>query len=104
MRAEEVPRLICPLVARVASDVTTPYDDGSSLGQRGCHRRRLWVVEQHDVASPDPVEHAGGVRDVDGGVVSRLGSTEAAPVAVDTMEAVMDPLGDREEVCVPTDH
>jgi hypothetical protein len=59
-------------------------------------------VQQHDVARPDPLEQLHRVGAQNPPIVISLRVAESRPVTV-TVDAVVQPLGDREELCVAVD-
>ena len=53
VRPQERPGTVRPLVRSVEANVTTPDDVGTQLNERGDEARRLRVVDDHDVSSPN---------------------------------------------------
>ena len=108
MRPEKRPRLMGPMVASGPSDVAPPDHPGSGFGKRRGHAGCLWIVEENHVALPDPTHHAFGVGGGDLRVVGGLVRPELTGVPGRSVETVVDPLRDGEELGVgihyePTD-
>jgi len=77
---------------------------GAKSSQMGRHPHRLGVMEQHDIARSDPTRKAGKIRLGDPLETICLIRAEAATVTGHTMESVVDPLGDREELGITGHH
>ena len=91
-------RVTCP------SDVASPDHPGSGFGKRRSHTGCLWVMEEDHVARPDSTDHAFGVHSSDFCVVGGLVRPELTEVPRRSVEAIVDPLGDGEELGVPNRH
>ena len=86
------------------ADVAAPDHVGAGSNQAGCQARRLGVVEQHDVAGPHPRTDLGGIVPERLLVDLALGLAEIRSVPGRTVEGVVQPLRDLEELLVPFDH
>ena len=100
---EEVPRLARAVVGHVEADVRAPDDGHARLDQRRDHAGGLGVVQQHDVAGPHALREQVGVLGRDGLVDGPLGVAQRAAVAGEAVQAVVQALGDAEEVLVAAD-
>ena len=101
---QELPGLVGVGVARLSSHVTSPNHDCTGLRERRREAGSLRIVQQDHVTSLDSTQHARQVGGRHRFVVTRLGGTESAVITFRTVQAVVHPLGYREEICVTTDH
>jgi hypothetical protein len=77
--------------------VTAPDHRRAGLPHRIDQSRRLRIVEDHDVPRSDERHELGGVLGQRPLVDRSVGLAQAAPVAVEAVELVVDALGDVEE-------
>ena len=96
--AQERPRLIGPLVGLVASDMAAPHHAASRLNERRRHPRRLGIVQDHYIPRVGVVDHTSRGHGGDLLIVVRLRGTERTAIACCSVQAIVDPLGDGEEV------
>ena len=98
VRADELPRALRPLVRAVVPHVAPPDHPRADIAERREEPGGLWVVDEHHVAAAHPPAHVLDVRGDRPVVVRPLGLAEIAAVAGGAVEAVVDALGDREEL------
>ena len=103
-RAQEVPCVPHPCVGAIGTDVAAP--DHRHVGERRdplAHAGRLRVVEVDDVTGLDQLGKGLGVLPADLEVLGMLGLAQRRADAVGAVQAVVEALGDPEELGVAAD-
>ncbi len=104
IRTQELPGALAPLVRPVETDVAAPDDARARALRRRDEGGGLGIVDYDDVSGADQREQLAGVLLSDALEVAALGGTELAAVSGGAVEAVVNPLRDREEVGISFDH
>ena len=101
---EELPRHARQRVGPVEPDVTAPHRRAADLADRGDQAGRLRVVDDHHVLGLDELPELGGI--ALGHLVEDAACViaEIAAVSGRSVQEVVDPLGEDEEVLVALDH
>jgi hypothetical protein len=102
--AQELPGSRAPLVRLVDTDVAAPHDPRAGAPHRVREAGRLRVVDHHHVARTHERQQFVGVAAKRRLVMAPLGLAQLAAVAGRAVEAVVDPLRDREKRRVAFDH
>ena len=104
VRKEELPPAPGHVVRVVHADVAAPHHGGAGLGHGRDQSRRLGVVHDDHVPATDRLRQLVRVGPEHTLVDLPLLRTERPAVALVSVEPVVDPLGEGEEVFVPFDH
>ena len=103
VRDQEAPGVACEVVGQVEPDVRAPDHRHARRDQPRDHPRGLRVVQQHDVGAGEPGSEQLGLGRA-AALIDRSLPLAQLTAVVGAVQAIVEPLGDAEEVVVAADH
>jgi hypothetical protein len=91
-------------IGLVTADVTSPYDPRPKPADTVDEAGGLRIVQQDDIARADHLSQARQVALQHAGVVLMLGGTEVGSGSQQSVQRIVNPLGDQEERRIGVEH